>query len=378
MRGLFEVTRSLSTVRASSSVAVTWLRLDGGGKAHLEATQQPFLEGVDLVGWPVAGEQDLSAGLVDRVERVEELFLEALLAGEELDVVDQEDVDFPVALLELGQRPVSDRFDEAVHELLARDVPHSKTRVLVGHIGGDGAQEVRLAEAGGAVDEQGVVVLCRLTGHGECGGVGEPVRGADDEVVEGEPHRLCVGVHQKRIGFEGSGVVTVVRKVQVVDRCRHDRLLGGRADGVERDDPEEFVVVLRRLADLDAGTQVVVGGLGDCLRDDVLVTALDAVPCDRTRDGEYDLVVLDTGRPDRTECYLIDDFGDLGANGSCTLFPHLVGIPHLVDVSVRCRLCHVPAPIVFSTGVEPAVETGQNRRNGEEGVHAARLVGGAT
>ena len=123
---------------------------------------------------------------------------------------------------------------------------------------------------------------------------------------------------------------------------------------------------------------MVVGGLGDCLSDDVLVTALDAVPCDRTRDGEYDLVVLDTGRPDRTECYLIDDFGDLGANGSCTLFPHLVDIPHLVNVPVRCRLCHVPAPIVFSTGVEPAVETGQNRRNGEEGVHAARLVGGAT
>ena len=48
----------------------------------------------------------------------------------------------------------------------------------------DGVQEVGLAEAGVAVDEERVVGLGRCLGHGDRRGVGESVGSADDEVVE--------------------------------------------------------------------------------------------------------------------------------------------------------------------------------------------------
>jgi len=50
---------------------------------------------------PVARKNDLLAFLMDRVERVEELFLCSLFAGDELDIVDEQDIDASVALAEL-------------------------------------------------------------------------------------------------------------------------------------------------------------------------------------------------------------------------------------------------------------------------------------
>ena len=76
-------------------------RLDVGDQAHLEPAAQPVLEGGDGVGRAVRGQHDLAVGLVERVEGVEELLLEALLALHELDVVDQQDVDLAVAPLEV-------------------------------------------------------------------------------------------------------------------------------------------------------------------------------------------------------------------------------------------------------------------------------------
>ena len=59
---------------------------------------------------------------MERVERVEELLLRALLAREELDVVDEEDVDVAVPVLELVRDPGADRLDEIVHEAFRGDV----------------------------------------------------------------------------------------------------------------------------------------------------------------------------------------------------------------------------------------------------------------
>ena len=49
----------------------------------------------------------------------------------------------------------------------------------------DGVQEMGLPEAGGAVDEERVVGAGRRLGDRKSGGVGETVRGADHELVEG-------------------------------------------------------------------------------------------------------------------------------------------------------------------------------------------------
>ena len=70
-------------------------------EAPLEAAAQPLLEGQDRLRRPVGGQDDLLAVLVDRVERMEELFLGPFLVRDELDVVDEQEVDPPVARPEL-------------------------------------------------------------------------------------------------------------------------------------------------------------------------------------------------------------------------------------------------------------------------------------
>src|SRR5207244_2671711 len=81
---------------------------------------QPLLERGDLARRPVGRDDDLAAGLVERVEGVEELLLDPLLVLEELDVVDEQQVVGAVALLEALDALVAERVDEVVHERLAR------------------------------------------------------------------------------------------------------------------------------------------------------------------------------------------------------------------------------------------------------------------
>ena len=69
--------------------------LDVGDEAPLEAAAEAVLEGGDRAGVAVRRQHDLLVGLVERVEGVEELLLEAFLALHELDVVDEEDVARP-------------------------------------------------------------------------------------------------------------------------------------------------------------------------------------------------------------------------------------------------------------------------------------------
>jgi len=65
-------------------------RLDVGDQPPLEAGAEPVLELGDLLRGGIGGDDDLLAGLVEVVEGVEELLLRALLAGDELDVVDEQ------------------------------------------------------------------------------------------------------------------------------------------------------------------------------------------------------------------------------------------------------------------------------------------------
>ena len=84
---------------------------------------------VSWLGQAVAGEHQLPAGVVERVEGVEELLLGLGLAGEELDVVDQEHVDVAVEALEAVERLAVERGDEAVGERLDGRVADRGRRV---------------------------------------------------------------------------------------------------------------------------------------------------------------------------------------------------------------------------------------------------------
>ncbi len=70
----------------------------------------------------VAADDDLLLRVVERVEGVEELGLRAFLAGEELDIVDEQHVDVAIALAEVEHALVAHRVDHLVHEALGRDV----------------------------------------------------------------------------------------------------------------------------------------------------------------------------------------------------------------------------------------------------------------
>jgi len=124
--------------------------------------------------------------LEQRVERVEEFLLRHLLAFEEMHVVHQEQVHVvAVAPPELRHRPRVNRLDHLVDELLGAEILEPHLGVLLQHRVGDRLHQVRLAEAGRAVDEQRVVGLSRRFGDGVSRGGGELVRFADDERLEG-------------------------------------------------------------------------------------------------------------------------------------------------------------------------------------------------
>jgi hypothetical protein len=136
-------------------------------------------------GRTIAGDHDLLHGVVQSVEGVEELFLGAFFAGEELDVVDEQDVDAAELVAEAGHLVVAQRVDHVVGELLAGDVADGGLRLATLDFVSDGLHEVRLAHADAAIEEERVVGFGRTLGDGLAGGVGELVAGADDESVEG-------------------------------------------------------------------------------------------------------------------------------------------------------------------------------------------------
>ena len=99
-------------------------RRDVGREAPLEPVAEPFLERLEVLRRTVRGHDDLLVLVVQGVERMEELFLRRLLALDELDVVDQEDVDLAVLALEVARASLTDGVDDVVGELLGVDVPH--------------------------------------------------------------------------------------------------------------------------------------------------------------------------------------------------------------------------------------------------------------
>ena len=116
---------------------------------------------------------------------MEELGLRAFLAGEKLDVVDQQHVHRSVALAEIEHAIVADGVDHLVHEPLGRNVGEFQVAIVLQHVMSDGVHQVRLAEADPAVDEERVIRARRRLRDRPAGRVGELVRRSDDEGVEG-------------------------------------------------------------------------------------------------------------------------------------------------------------------------------------------------
>ena len=103
---------------------------DVGDEAGLEALAQAGLHVAEVAREAVGGEDDLGAGLVQRVEGVEELLLRADLGLEELDVVDEQDVDAAVGGLEGVGVAAVDGADEVVGEGLGGGVADGRAAAV--------------------------------------------------------------------------------------------------------------------------------------------------------------------------------------------------------------------------------------------------------
>ena len=161
-------------------------RADVDQQPGLEALAQAVLELGHVARRAVGGQHQLAARLVQRVEGVEELLLGLDLALEELHVVDQQDVVAPVAVLEGVDVAGLQRLEELVGEALDRRVADGQPAAVGADVVADAVQQVGLADAGRADDEERVVGLAGQLGDRERRGVGEAVGVADDELLEGE------------------------------------------------------------------------------------------------------------------------------------------------------------------------------------------------
>ena len=117
---------------------------------------------------------------------MEELLLGLYLAGDELDIVHQQNIRLAVFLPELRVAVFPDGGDQLVGEVVALDVHDAGVRPLLAQGVGDGVQQVGLAQSAVAVDEQGVVVLAGLLRHGLGRGKGQLVLGSHHIRLEGE------------------------------------------------------------------------------------------------------------------------------------------------------------------------------------------------
>src|SRR5262249_26700442 len=147
---------------------------------------------------------------VEVVEGMEELLLRPLLAGNELDVVDEEEVDVSIFGAKLRRSIVADGVDELVGEALRREVEQAKRGIEAGDLMTDGMKEVGLAKSDAAVDEERIVGFRWQLGHRMARGLRKLVRVPDDESIErvasgktGWSRRRCIARDARRRSRRG-------------------------------------------------------------------------------------------------------------------------------------------------------------------------------
>ena len=123
---------------------------------------------------------------MERIKRMEELLLGPVLAGQELDVVDEQDITVAVALAEFVHLVSPDRLDHLVHEPLAGHVGDLALAALLHHGMADRVHQVGLAEADSAIQEKRVISLPWGVCDSASGGMSEARIMPRDEGVEGE------------------------------------------------------------------------------------------------------------------------------------------------------------------------------------------------
>ena len=189
-------------------------RLNIDDQTPFKARAQTLLQAEHIARHAVGGQDDLTLVFVEGVEGVEKFLLRRVLAGDKLNVVDQKQVGVAVFVAELEVFAGTHRFNKFVGELVALDVNDVVFGVLLLDAVGDGIEQVGLAEAGLAVEKQGVIDRGALLRDGLRGGKRVLVGRADDEGVEGE----------LRVKFREIAARAVARILREFVLVQHDKL----------------------------------------------------------------------------------------------------------------------------------------------------------
>ena len=136
--------------------------------------------------------------LIEVVEDIKELFLGFFLIDDELEIVDNEDVEFAEFEVEFFAFAKFDGVDEIGIKVGNGGVEDFEGGIFSKKLVADGLDEVGLAEAGATIEEEGIIAVAGGVDDTASGGDGEVVVGADDEIVE--------SVFLVEAGFVGGGV----------------------------------------------------------------------------------------------------------------------------------------------------------------------------
>ena len=156
-------------------------------KPRFKAGAETIFQGGELPRWAVRTEDDLLAGLVQRIEGVEELFLSGLLALQELCVIHNQQIEVSIAILEILAPTSGNRVNELIGEFFTGDILDAHVGPQLLCIMSSRVQEVSFAQSGFSPDHQRVVRLTGIFRHCAAGRVRQTVGIAGHERIEGVP-----------------------------------------------------------------------------------------------------------------------------------------------------------------------------------------------
>ncbi len=127
-------------------------RADVRHQPGAEPAREPRLEALERMRRAVGGDHQPFARRHELVDRVEEFLLRRILAADELEIVDHQQVDAAQPPLEAVRVLGAQGLDEFEHEALRRHVDRRGARIAVEEGMADRMHQVRLALAGARME----------------------------------------------------------------------------------------------------------------------------------------------------------------------------------------------------------------------------------
>ena len=159
--------------------------LDIRGQTPFEPIPKAFFQIRNILGEFVGSQDDLLVRLMQRIEGMEELFLSSFAAGQELRIVQNEQVHLAEAVLEIRHLVLSQRGDQIVDERFAGEISDLGSRIFLENPMPDGIDQMGFADPDGSIDEKRVVEFARLGGHSQSRRMSKLVARADHKGVKG-------------------------------------------------------------------------------------------------------------------------------------------------------------------------------------------------